>query len=500
MTKLEAHWREVSGCFQTKLDAGASLGTEERGQLGRLLAELWPGVGMVEAGEWGEAEVKAFKVRFAAQLETWSAKEARGELFTLEDLKEQARALGACQVLAEREADALSDVKFDKLKRCLVNARPSKELSKESPAFKFASQKLRLEFLAWPIRQRHEEARTQGFWHVFGQREKQRFARAQRDLEAEAKSKLKQWSECRTEDVSFHKAADCSFLRIAVDDKDDEDEKKQSRELLLAATMYEYARESRKLRGLLSVSARCASRRKPHQSPVFEGLDEPTADNALGGWFWFLSEFAAELTANTSFNRLWRDQRERVERALWWFAKSKTGKTRLLRVTTLPAGYSFPVPPVGLALEAERQNATVWEAVELSQGRKPDGLPERARSFAQDGVEVLVVKVNWVDFDNRALGESFAPLAGRIRPQKSPGPKAQGHNQHHEFLTPLKDLAAMRQVSWKKSQDKETYRAAKRARERFKEWFPFGEEPENGPTFKQRAKIGGTPSPSKGRG
>ncbi|NBV21909.1 MAG: hypothetical protein EBS05_08315 [Proteobacteria bacterium] len=497
LTKLEARWREVSGCYQTKLDTSAALTPEESRQLRKWLAELWPGVGMVQAEGWSQAQAKAFNRKFAAQLETWAAKEARGVVCTLDEFMEQARALGSCQVIAEREAKALSDAEFDQRKRHLEKSSPSKTLDVDSPAYKFARGRLGVEFLAWPILQRQWEARSQGFWHVFGRREEQRFARAQMDLEAEAKSKLMRWSGCRIEDASFHKAADCSFLRADVDGADQE---KQTRELLLAATLYEYARESRKLRGLLFVSARCVTQRKPNQSPVFDGLDEVVADKALGGWFCFLREFAAELTANTSFNELWRDQRERVERALWWFPKSKTGTTRMLRVTTLPEGYSIPVPPVGLAFEAERQNAMVWEAVKLSQGPKPDGLPERARSFAQDGVEVLVLKVNWEDFDNRALGESFARLASSIRPKKCPEPASQGHNQHSEFLTPLKELAAMRRVSWEKSPDKELYRAAKRARERFMCWFPFGDEPENGLTFKQRAKNGGTPSASKARG
>lgn len=497
VTRLEARWREVSGRFNTKLDADGALTPEESRRLGKWLAEVWPGVGMVQAGEWNEAQAGAFNQKFAAQLDTWAAKEARGEVFNLDEFKEQAQALGACQVLAEREAHALSDVEFNQRKRRLEASSASKALDVNSPKFKFASQKLRLEFLAWPILQRHKEARTQGFRHVFGQHEEQRFAEAQRDLEAKAESQLKRWSECRSDDVAFHSAGKCAFLRAELDCADQE---KQSRELLRAATLYEYARESRKLRGLLFVSAQRARHCKPYQPPVFEGLDEPMADKALGGWFWFLREFAAELTANASFNQLWRDQRERVEQALWWRPKSKTETMRLLRPTTLPQGYSFPVPPVGLAFEAERPNATAWEAVELRRPPKSKGLPERARSFAQDGVEVLVVKVNWGNFDNRTLGESFARLAGRIRPKKYPEPKTQGHNQHSEFLTPLKELAAMRRVSWEKSPDKETYRAAKRARERFKTWFPFRDEPENGLTFKQRAKNGGTPSPAKASG
>lgn len=493
VTKLEARWRDVSKRFKAKLDLDSALTPEESRQLGRWLGEIWPGVGMVQAKAWNKAQAGAFNQQFAAHLDAWTAKEARGEAFSLEEFKEQARSLGACQVLAERDADALSKVEFDKLKRRLLKAKPAKELNKEGIAFKLAK-KLGLEFLAWPIRQRQKEAHTQGFWHVFRLREAQRFAEAQRDLEAEAKSQLIRWSECRSEDCSFHQAGDCSFLRAEVEGADRE---KQSRELLLAATLYEYARESRKLRGLLFVSARCATQRKPYQPPMFEGLGEPMADKALGGWFWFLREFAAELKANTSFNQLWRDQRERVEQALWWFPKSKTGTMRLLRPTTLPQGYSFPVPPVGLAFEVERPNATAWEAVELRRPPKSKGLPERARSFAQDGVEVLVVTVNWGNFDNRTLGESFARLAGRIRPKRCPEPKTQGHNQHSEFLTPLKELAAMRRVSWITSPGQELYRAAKRARERFKEWFPFDDEPENGLTFKQRAKNGGIPLHAK---
>jgi hypothetical protein len=257
---------------------------------------------------------------------------------------------------------------------------------------------------------------------------------------------------------------------------------------LNAGTLYEYARESQKLRGLFALHVRELKNlaqetpTKGHSGaksfpPVmdFEGLTEEQASNALGVWYSLLLGLAEELVENRSFA---------------WVCMERKGKLERLvcdvRGTIHPL--FFKMPGVCLAYPHECAGATCAEKLPTLPP------PLEQRRVLENGDELVVIRINWRDFTNGELRDEFREFAKNMRPDTIPEPppkKSKGKNEGRDFTGPLNGLKAMRllhRYDYRKAMqvagysgkhEGNFYRAAERARCLFKVTFPFGEQAHN---------------------
>ncbi len=259
-------------------------------------------------------------------------------------------------------------------------------------------------------------------------------------------------------------------------------------ETLNAGTLYEYARESRKLRGILALHLREGedlAQEKPTEGhrgaksfpPVmdFDGLTEEQVSDAVGVWYPLLLGLAKELVENRSF--------------AWVCGKRKNKLGHLVsdvRGSIHPL--FFKMPGVCLAYPHECDGAT---CAEILPTLPP---PLEQRRVLRDGDELAVIRINWRDFTNGELRDEFLEFAKNMRPDTIPEPppkKRKGKNEGRDFTGPLNWLKAMRllhRYDYRKAMqvagdsgkhEGNFYRAAERARCLFKETFPFGERAQN---------------------
>jgi hypothetical protein len=134
----------------------------------------------------------------------------------------------------------------------------------------------------------------------------------QEELELEAAKRVVPWTQIWPNDYRFTWVSN------------------ENKEFLRAGCVYEYARESRKLRFLLvlinsafqkALQAENTQTRPPFQglqflSLSFEGLRYKDALLRLGGWFGWLRTFTNELADNTSFAELCKENREQLNESL----------------------------------------------------------------------------------------------------------------------------------------------------------------------------------------
>jgi len=183
-------------------------------------------------------------------------------------------------------------------------------------------------------------------------------------LESWAADRVKVWGELQKDDYDFRNWA-----------------KDASKQLLQAGSVYEYARESRKLRCLLALMDPKRPReqsernlpalidgKRPGSDEIaslpsegyfepccFEGLHEDHAGQALGGYLYCLRDLADYLVDNFSFGELFRTKREELEKAFG-------GLHELARVKG-EFRYFLSVDVVELANQSEAELATVDETV-----------------------------------------------------------------------------------------------------------------------------------------
>ncbi len=120
----------------------------------------------------------------------------------------------------------------------------------------------------------------------------------QKKLERWAAERVKRWGKPQPDDYDFQ-----SWTK-----------KDASKELLEAGCIYEYVRESRKLRGLLTLCKLARSRRNLAWS--FEGFGEVDARARLGGAFDWLFGLADQLADNESFAKLFHARGAELKRSL----------------------------------------------------------------------------------------------------------------------------------------------------------------------------------------
>jgi hypothetical protein len=132
------------------------------------------------------------------------------------------------------------------------------------------------------------------------------------ELEVEAAERVVPWTEIRPNDYHFQWA------------------RNENKELLRAGCVYEYARESRKLRCLLvlinAAFQKAEQATKTQSRPPFdglkfllfsfEGLRYKDALLELGGWFGWLRKFTDQLADNKSFAELCKENRQQLDESL----------------------------------------------------------------------------------------------------------------------------------------------------------------------------------------
>ena len=179
-----------------------------------------------------------------------------------------------------------------------------------------------------------------------------------------------------------------------------------------AGAVYEYARESRKLRRLLalmnpkrrredweimrpgSIDGRAPEPGEIESYPVeanwlpcsFEGLNEHTAERALGGFLYCLCDLAEDLADNISFGKLFLSKPDELE-------KTFSGLDKLSRVNR-EFRYFLAVDAVELATESEVERATVEETVSNDEKRIIRG---------ESCSEVIAFRVRWRFTDSEVM-------------------------------------------------------------------------------------------------
>jgi hypothetical protein len=230
---------------------------------------------------------------------------------------------------------------------------------------------------------------------------------------------------------------------------------KVTKERLQAGCLYEYARESRKLRCLLALMnparqrqafeittapVEWGSREQIQLDCSFQDLNEHDAESVLGGWIYSLADLADYLADNVSFGELFRTKRNELESAF-------DGLDSLERVRREHLPFRR-VNAVDFAWESEQWQATVQETL----GDQPysDRSDQRKRIIREDGSEVVAIEIRWRDFTDKDIGVVMEGFARAHRPQNaaSKAPQRRGRGKRNEVQSALDALSAMRLASY----------------------------------------------------
>jgi hypothetical protein len=211
-----------------------------------------------------------------------------------------------------------------------------------------------------------------------------------------------------------------------------------SKELLRAGCVYEYVRESRKLRCLLVLinsafqkakQAEKTGSRPPLQglqflSWSFERLRWKDALLQLGGWFGWLRKFTDQLANNKSFAELCQENRDQLNASL----------------STLPRYFLSP-KAVELALPGF--NDSLVEPRLLSPAQALDA---RHRNIEND--VIITIRIRLRDFTNKEIGRAMEEFACMLRPSTEKEPTRKGTGRKDSPRSWLDALSAMRLASW----------------------------------------------------
>jgi hypothetical protein len=240
------------------------------------------------------------------------------------------------------------------------------------------------------------------------------------ELELEAAKRVVPWTQIRPNDYHFQWA------------------RNQNKELLRAGCVYEYARESRKLRCLLvlinsafqkEIQAEKTQTRAPFQglqflSFSFEGLRYKDALLWLGGWFGWLRKFTEELADNKSFAELCKENREHLDQSL----------------SMLPE-YFYAPRAVELALLGLNENLV--EPRLLWPWQAPD---VHHRNIDND--VIITFRIRLRDFTNKKIGKAMEEWARLLRPPAEKEPTRKGTGKRDNPRSWLDALSAMRLASY----------------------------------------------------
>jgi hypothetical protein len=249
----------------------------------------------------------------------------------------------------------------------------------------------------------------------------QQQATQQEELQRWAADRVKPWRELKSADYNFRSWA-----------------AQGSKELLRAGCVYEYARESRKLRCLLVLinsAFQKAKQAEKTQSPPpfcglqflslsFEGLRYKDALLQLGGWFGWLRMFTEELANNKSFAELCKENRAQLDESL----------------STLP---EYFYAPRAVELAFPPFNESLFEPRLLWPWQAPD---VRHRNTEND--VIITIRIRLRDFTNREIGKAMEGLASMLRPSTEKEPTRKGTGKRDSPRSWLDALSALRLASW----------------------------------------------------
>jgi hypothetical protein len=211
-----------------------------------------------------------------------------------------------------------------------------------------------------------------------------------------------------------------------------------SREVLRAGCVYEYARESRKLRCLLvlinSAFHKAKQAEKTHSRPPFqglqflslsfEGLRYKDALLRLGGWFGWLRMFTEDLANNKRFAELCKENREQLNDSL---------STRP-RYFYAPRAVQLAFPTLNESL-VEPGLVWPWQAPDV-----------RHRNIDSD--VIITIRIRLRDFTNKEIGKAMEELASMLRPSTEKEPTRKGTGKRDSPRSWLDALSALRLASW----------------------------------------------------
>ena len=261
---------------------------------------------------------------------------------------------------------------------------------------------------------------------------------------------------------------------------------KKDIELARLGLMYEYARETTKLKqlfALIETKEQCPSF-APIRAEV-DGLDEPTAEKTLRAFYSPLRKLRHFLIDDYSFEELFSAFSDDLNAAL---QRSHDSTNIADEFDRKNVSYCLARSAVSLRFEGDRADATTVE--DFLGGEK------RGRKWVQDDKgavgEDLVLRIDWRDYCNEEIINAFQDFIQYHRPKEVfPEPKprtGRGYNEFKRIGTALNQLAAMRIINKYSQKDvwelidsgsvkfpniDKAYEAAKKARGLFKVLYPF---------------------------
>lgn len=211
-----------------------------------------------------------------------------------------------------------------------------------------------------------------------------------------------------------------------------------STKLLEAGCIYEYARESSKLRGLLLLIDD-AQKRSDLGYSSYEGLRQEHVVHRIGSAVYWLADFADRLADNVSFAELVRTSRESVEQSL------------------VQQPLRFPLTAILFAPPSPDEERMPWpwkpwsqfypEALKSVAAGEDIRMPERQLSAY--GSEKIAIEIRWADFTDTQIAREMKRFVESWRPQNE-NCKAPTQERRPRAIigSHLKDLSVMR--IWKR--------------------------------------------------
>ena len=240
----------------------------------------------------------------------------------------------------------------------------------------------------------------------------------QKQVEREADAHLASWDKPQEDDYGFFKS--CNWTKGA------------SKELLQIGCIWEYAREFRKLRGLLWLmkhKPEAGFIRPTFNLPVFwfEGLCEYDVRRALSIQFNWLASLADDLAENISFEKLFNERPDKLKGAFRSLPEREFFAREVELVEEIPPMSALGAPITLL------------------------GTPEHER-VCYDGSELIAFRIPWGDWNDDEIGKQIA----RHRPANPTCKAPRGGEKKPQimFRSYLKDLSVMRIWKWFPDPDK----------------------------------------------
>lgn len=218
-----------------------------------------------------------------------------------------------------------------------------------------------------------------------------------------------------------------------------------SAELLQAGCIYEYARESNRLRCLLASMREAAQKRSQHKYSSFDLLRARAITRLGENAFDWLSRFVDQLANNTSFRELLSKHRTDVERSLveggrLWPAGAITLAIRVGELSKIAPWPWDWRPSPGTSL---KYPFPIGENMGL--------LPQRR--ILDGGRENFAIQIHWRKSTAKEIGEEMKRFAVNHRPKRKDckEPIRGGKGPRATLLSCLKALAVMR--IWKRERN-----------------------------------------------